>query len=161
LIDSKQTPKPRIKREMDPLDRMVGYHIRRMSVIAMTDLAEALAPLGLRPASASALFLIGTRPGITQSELGKVLGILRANMTPVTSSLIAQGLIERRPLDGRSQTLRLSAKGRETRRRALKATLMHEERLFGTLSGADRMRLIAQLRDLWQAREPAREGAAA
>ena len=47
------------------------------------------------PVEASILFVIGSQPGITQSDIGKVLGILRANMTPLVAALITQGLVER------------------------------------------------------------------
>lgn len=145
---TKKTPRP--ARESDPFDNLLGYHLRRLSVLVMTDLTESLAPLGLKPADASVLFVIASNSGITQSEVGRTLGILRANMAPLMAALVKQGLIEREPVDGRSQALRLSAAGHAVCRQARIATKEHEERLFGTLSRTDHARMVAQMRELWQ-----------
>ena len=136
----------------DPFNGMLGSHLRRSSVIAMTDLAESLAPLKLKPVEYSILSTIAFHPGSTQSEVGKALGILRANMAPIIATLTKKGLIDREPVDGRSQALRLSAAGHAVCRRALNITREHEERVFGALSPAARTRMIAQLRALWQPR---------
>jgi DNA-binding MarR family transcriptional regulator len=139
-------------RETDPFDSMLGYHLRRLSVAAMTDLAGSLARLGLKPVDASILFVISSHSGITQSEVGRSLGILRANMAPLIAGLTKKGLIEREPVDGRSQALRLSTRGRALCRQAREATRQHEDRMFGTLTPAARARMISQLRALWQAK---------
>ena len=147
-------------RRFDPLDSLLGYHVRRLSVLTMADLAESLAPLGLTPTSASILFIIGSNAGLTQSDVGKYLGVLRANMAPLAAALIDRGLVEREPLDGRSQALRLSVAGRALHRRAWKAVRGHEKRMFGTLTPAVRARLVSQLRSIWRNTEsPAGAGA--
>jgi DNA-binding MarR family transcriptional regulator len=135
--------------ETSLFDGLLGYHLRRMSVVVMTDLTQALAPLDLKPADASVLFMIEANPGITQSEVGKVLGILRANMAPLIGALLKRSLIEREPVDGRSQALTLSSAGRALCARAKLVTKEHEQRLFGSLSASARNRLISQLRELW------------
>ena len=89
----------------DPLESLLGYHIRRLSVLVMADLSDALAPHQLSPADASILLSIGARPGVTQSAVGRSLGILRANMAPLVGALATRGLIARTRVDGRSQAL--------------------------------------------------------
>ena len=111
----------------DPFGSLVGYHLRRLSVLAMTDLSKALAPLGLKPADASVLFSLAANPGITQSDMGKTLGIRRANMAPLIAALVERGLIDRQAVDGRSQALRLSASGRLLQSQARKVTETHEQ----------------------------------
>jgi DNA-binding MarR family transcriptional regulator len=138
-----------VETEANVFDSLLGYHLRRMSVVVMTDLTQALSPLDLKPADASVLFVIAANPGITQSEVGKALGILRANMAPLIGALLKRDLIEREPVDGRSQALKLSSAGRSLCARAKLVTQEHENRLFGTLSANARNRLIAQLRELW------------
>jgi DNA-binding MarR family transcriptional regulator len=135
----------------DPFEGLLGYHLRRLSVQVMADFTEALAPLGLKPAEASVLYAVGAGAGLTQSDIGKTLGIQRANMAPLIAGLMRRGLVERDRVDGRSQALRLSAAGQAARAAAWEANQAHEERMFGTLRGADRVRLAAQLRFLWQA----------
>ncbi len=134
----------------EPFNDLLGYHVRRLSFVVMSDLSESLAPLGLKPADASVLMAIADVPGIIQSDLGRALGILRANMTPLIAALMARGLVEREPVDGRSQALRLSDAGRRTCRAAHKIVRDHEARLFGSLTVAARRRMIVQLRELWQ-----------
>ncbi len=133
-----------------PFDRFLGYHLRRASVLVMADLTAALGPLGLKPAEASVLFLIGGHDGITQAEIGRALGIQRANMAPLIAQLMEAGLVAREAVDGRSQALRLTAAGVTVHEQAIAATQAHEARLFGALTEAERTRLIAVLRGLWE-----------
>lgn len=136
----------------DPLDNLLGYHLRRLSVVVMTDLTESLAPLELKPAEASILLVIASNPGMTQSAVGRVLGILRANMAPLIAALLKRGLIERKAVDGRSQALRLSSAGGAVCRRAQNVVREHEERLFGHLPREASATMVAQIRSLWQAK---------
>jgi DNA-binding MarR family transcriptional regulator len=138
-----------VEPESSLFDKLLGYHLRRLSVVVMTDLTQALSPLDLKPADASVLFTIAANPGITQSEVGKSLGILRANMAPLIAALLKRDLIEREPVDGRSQALTLSSAGQRICSQAKLVTEEHENRLFGKLSLSARSRLIAQLRELW------------
>lgn len=135
----------------DPLANLLGYHVRRLSVRVMADLARSLAPLGLNPADASVLLMIDANPRITQSEVGKAIGVLRANMAPLVGALAERGLVEREPVDGRSNALRLSVQGAAACREVAALILAHEDRLFGALAASSRSRLLQELRSLWQA----------
>lgn len=134
----------------DPLESLLGYNLRRLSVATMADFAESLRPLALKPAGASVLFVVGANPGITQSDAGRLLGVRRANMAPLVAALTKRDLLERERRDGRSQGLQLSAAGRALHRRAWKVATSHEDRLFGTLSRTARSRMLAHLRELWK-----------
>ncbi|WP_197041934.1 MarR family winged helix-turn-helix transcriptional regulator [Sandarakinorhabdus oryzae] len=96
----------------DPLRQLPGYLLRRASTAMMARLHERLAPFDLRPAEASLLRLIGERAQLTQSEAGRIMGIQRANMAPLTARLEARGLISRLPMSGRAQALALTGAGR-------------------------------------------------
>jgi DNA-binding MarR family transcriptional regulator len=144
--------KKRSKPASTPFDAMLGYHLRRASVIAMADLTQALAPLGLTPTTASILFIIGANAGLNQSEIGRTLGLLRANMVPLMASLFKRGLVLRTQVDGRSQALRLSAAGENLTQRAWDAANGHEARMFGALTPRQRERMIEQLRGVWSSR---------
>jgi DNA-binding MarR family transcriptional regulator len=134
----------------DPFEGLLGYHLRRLSVLVMADFTEALAPLGLKPAEASVLYTVGATQGLTQSDIGKMLGIQRANMAPLIAGLIQRGLVQRDRVDGRSQALRLTPAGDTARAAAWAANQAHEARLFGRLGAPARARMAAQLRALWQ-----------
>jgi DNA-binding MarR family transcriptional regulator len=130
---------------VDPFARLVGYHLRRASAFAMADLAAELAPLGLRPAEASILFVIAANPGITQSGVGRTLGVARANMTPLIAGLAKRKLVARQAIDRRSHKLALTPGGRAAHDQAMRCVERHEARLFGPLPTQKRQRLIALL----------------
>lgn len=133
----------------DPFEGLLGYHLRRLSVLVMADLTDALAPLGLKPAEACVLYTIGATAGLTQSDIGKMLGIARANMAPLMAGLSVRGLVERDRVDGRSQALKLTHAGEESRASALAANQAHEARIFGVLGKPARARMALQIRSLW------------
>jgi len=137
---------------MPVFDTLLGYQIRRLSLVVMADLAEALAPLGLRPAEASVLIAIHANAGLTQSELGRMLGIKRANMAPLIAGLESRAAVSRDAVDGRSQALHLTEDGKALHAQALAATRAHEERCFGAVSDVDRLRLCGALNQLWAGR---------
>lgn len=137
----------------DPFDGLLGYHVRRLSVVVMADLAASLAPLGLKPAAASVLFAIAAGEGLTQSDVGRKLGIKRANMAPLIAVLVRQGLVERDARDGRSQLLRLSEAGTALEREAMLRVVAHEDRMFGALSDEVRGVLLERVRGLWPGRD--------
>jgi DNA-binding MarR family transcriptional regulator len=134
----------------DPFDTLLGYHLRRASVAVMTDFTTALAPLNLTPAEASVLFVIGAANGVTQAEIGRVLGIQRANMAPLMARLLKARLVKREAVDGRSQALTLSRGGREIHDQARAAAEAHEDRIFGHFSPAERARILVRLREIWR-----------
>ena len=142
---------------MPIFDTLLGYQIRRLSLVVMADLAEGLAPLGLRPAEASVLIAIEANAGMTQSELGRMLGIKRANMAPLIAGLESRAAVSRDAVDGRSQALRLTAEGKALHAQALAATRAHEQRCFGTLADADHVSLCRDLNQLWACRAEADE----
>jgi DNA-binding MarR family transcriptional regulator len=143
-------PKSAVPAPPDPFETLLGYHLRRLSVLVMADLTAALAPLDLKPADASVLFLLAGEKSFTQSTLGRALGIQRANMAPLIAALAKRGLIERAALNGRSQTLSLTPAGKSLQKAAWRATLLHEARMFGQLPAAQRDQMLTQLASLWQ-----------
>jgi DNA-binding MarR family transcriptional regulator len=76
---------------LNPLEDLLGYQLRRASQAMLEDLVAALNDLDLRPTSVSALLLVGANPGITQSRIGQILAIERANMVPMTANLTRHG----------------------------------------------------------------------
>jgi DNA-binding MarR family transcriptional regulator len=124
---------------------VLGYQLRRASSAVMSDFAQALAPLELRPSDASVLLLIASNPRATQSEIGRVLGIKRANMAPLVAALEKRELVERAPVDGRSQGLTLTAAGAEVAAVVRSVVEANDAKFFGRLSPAQREQLAALL----------------
>ncbi len=110
------------------LDRLLGYQLRRASAVMMADLARELADLEMRPAEVTALLVIGENPGCSQTEVGQVLGIKRANMVPIISRLMDRDLIDRERADGRSHALRVTETGAAVVADALARIERHEAR---------------------------------
>src|SRR5687768_13245455 len=102
-----------------PLDALLGYRLRRASMVMMGDVVEALRPLDLSVGEASLLILIGANPGCRQSDVGRALEIKRANLTPLLARMKARGLVADTPIDGRSLSLTLTQKGTALEAQAL------------------------------------------
>lgn len=134
---------------IDPLKLLPGYVLRRASSKVAAELSARLAPLGLRSSDVSVLLLIEVNPGVTQSELGRVLDIQRANMNPIVSKLSDRGLIVREKVDGRSQRLVLTGEGVALTSRARAAIEMFEEALATRVPVKLRPHLLPVLSALW------------
>jgi DNA-binding MarR family transcriptional regulator len=134
---------------INPLHNHPGYVLRRASAATMARLAKRFATFRLRPAEATVLIVIDANPGITQSTLGRMLGIASANMAPLMSRLDDRGLVERVPVDGRSYGLELSPVGRTLVKKLHKAVAAHEAALLARIPAAHRTAFIVALQALW------------
>ena len=97
---------------LGPLHAYVGYVLRRAQVAVFQDFIRTLAGVDLRPAQFSVLALIDANPGIVQSRACSALGIQKANFVPMLQELEKRGLTRRVPVDGRSNGVFLTPKGR-------------------------------------------------
>lgn len=95
----------------NPVGRHLGYMLRRASSVLMAGVGSSLARIELRPVEATILSLIATNPGCTQSDLGRMLSIQRANMVPLITGLVTRGFIKKTAADGRSHALSLTEAG--------------------------------------------------
>ena len=134
---------------IDPLRNLPGYALRRASLAVMGQLARRLAKMDLRPTEASVLVVIAANPGITQSEVGQLLEIARANMTPLAARLHDRNLIVRARVDGRSHGIRLSAAGRQLTRKVRQAMTENEAALMDRIPRADHAAFLQALQALW------------
>lgn len=129
----------------DPLKGFPGYALRRVSAAFMAELASRMAVLDLRPAEATVLLVIGANPGVTQSEIGRALDIVSANMTPLTARLASRDLIDREPVDGRSHGLTLSESGQRLVQKARKIMEELEGELLERIPAAQRAAFLSAL----------------
>ena len=95
----------------DPLRSLPGYLLRRAANAMMMELSSRLATIDVRVSDASVIMLIEARTDLTSSDIGKVLDIQRANMVPLLNRLENAGLVERRPINRKSQAIVLTASG--------------------------------------------------
>lgn len=134
---------------MDRLISLPGYLLRRASAASLADLNGRLAQLAINHTDASLLLLLGDNPGATQSDVGKVLGIQRANMVPLIARNEARGWLLRQQVDGRSQGLSLSPSGKETEARVRAIVENYEEELIARVPEDLRQYLAPVLQHLW------------
>ena len=132
------------------LGGLVGYRLRRAQLVVVADLADALAPLGLRPVTFSVLVVVGGTPGLSQAAVCDALGVQRANFVALAVELERRGLVSREPspTDRRQYALRLTPDGRRVLKRAWQVVDAHEARLAARLGAGGRARLLALLESL-------------
>lgn len=134
----------------DPLPRFPGYALRRAANATAAELAGRLAPTGLRQADVSVLILIGENAGVTASAIGRALDIQRANMVPLLKRLEDGELIARAPIDGKSQGLELTARGREALAQGRAVVEDFECELLERIAPEHRAHLLPALEALWR-----------
>ena len=134
----------------DPLVAYPGYSLRRAANATAAELSALLAEIDLRQADASLLLLVEANPRITGSALGRQLDIQRANMVPLLKRLEDNGLIERQPIDGKSQGLTLTGEGRKRAAQARAIIDRFEDSLLERVPPAHRAHLLPALEALWR-----------
>lgn len=134
----------------DPLPGFPGYALRRAANATAAELAGRLAEVDLRQSDVSVMILIGENPGITASAVGRAVDIQRANMVPLLKRLEDAGLIARKPIDGKSQGLELTAPGRATLARARAIVEAFEGELLQRVPPEHRAHLLPALEALWR-----------
>jgi DNA-binding MarR family transcriptional regulator len=134
----------------DPLSKLPGYALRRAANAMMSELGERLAQLDLRISDASVLLVIAGRLDLTSSDIGRTLDIQRANMVPLLNRLEAAGLIERQPLDRKSQAIVLTEAGRDKLKQVRKVTGKFEKDLMAKVPEEHREHLVPALNALWR-----------
>ncbi len=133
----------------DPLLRYPGYVLRRASGAAMAEFAARMEVLGLRTSEATILQIVAANPGISQSALGRMLDIQRANMTPIAARMETRGLVRRLPSDGRSLGLELTDEGKQLAQKARGVIDAFETELTNRIPEEHRAHLLPALLALW------------
>jgi DNA-binding MarR family transcriptional regulator len=132
----------------NPLNDLPGYLLRRASAWTMAALAKRLEEFELTPTEGSVLVIIASNPGIIQREIGQMLGIASANMTPLVSRLEVRELIKRLPDDKRSFGLRTTRRGATIAERAYAAMQAQETALIEAVNAQNRTAFLQTLQDI-------------
>jgi len=132
----------------DPLPNFPGYALRRAANATAAELAGKLAEIGLRQSDVSVLMLIDANPRVTASAIGRQLDIQRANMVPLLKRL--EDLIDRVPIDGKSQGLALTATGEARLAEARAVVEGFEAELLARVPEEHRAHLLPALEALWR-----------
>jgi DNA-binding MarR family transcriptional regulator len=94
-----------------------------------------------------ALFHLGAHPGISLSELSKLMLCDKSNATRIIKSMEADGLVLRRPheTDGRALRLFLTPEGEKRREQTLIAHRQFNQKRLDVLDGVEQDSLLACL----------------
>ncbi len=129
------------------LDELVGYALRRAQIAIYVDFERTLGDRGMTPQRFSAMVVIAGNPGITQRDLGEVLGIARSGVVQLVHALEARGWVVREPDagDARAWRLRPTDAGRASLADARRRVRAHDRRISRRLDAAERDALIELL----------------
>lgn len=109
--------------------QQLSFLIIRTSSLAMSKLVKDLSKLDLIPTNASAMMILFNNPGINQSNLGRRLGIKRANISTLISELKVRKLVDTE-IKGRTQKLSLSEAGSSLVKKIAQILEQHESYCF-------------------------------
>ncbi len=128
-----------------PLDRRIGYLLRRAQIAVFRDFFSAFEAYDIRPGQYSILTVIESNPGLKQGEVSAALGIKRANFVAMIDLLEKRKLVRRDPAPGdrRSYALMLTAKGTRLMADLHALAERHELRIAGAI-GIETYRSLAQ-----------------
>ena len=133
---------------LDILDDITGYRLRRAQVVVYQDYVRTVGSLDIRPSQFAALAIICANPGLSQTALANTMGIDRSGGVILIDALEGKGLAMRvpSPLDRRSYAIMPTAAGQATLARLKELMAEHERRVTAMLSGDE----ARTLRDLLQ-----------
>jgi DNA-binding MarR family transcriptional regulator len=122
------------------LRQFAGYNLKRVYLLVHADLMQALAPLGLRTMTFSALNVVAENPNLTQSQLAQTLKIERSGVVVLVDELENSKLIARNRIDGdrRSYALHTTPKGVDLLAKSIRVVQAHEDKIFSDFSLKER-----------------------
>ena len=134
----------------DVLDELLGYPLRRAQLAMFDAFDEATRGLRMTPPRFTAMVVIGANPGLSQTLLGRVLGIARSGAMLMTDLLEERGLVERRhlPEDGRAWGLHLTPPGARLLERMKRRVMASDLKKATILSAKERRELLRLLEKL-------------
>lgn len=145
-IPAETTPAGRLA-EAD-LHQLVGYQLAQASITTNRVFTQQVGqPRGLRRVEYTILMLIGENPGCSAARLARALDVTAPNLTMWIAHLEKQGWVvrEQNATDGRSQHLRLSAKGVRLAKETTSLLLAGEQQALAQLSAGERTILVELL----------------
>jgi DNA-binding MarR family transcriptional regulator len=131
----------------EPLRESIGFLITRVHFRMHRDFASALEPLGIEPRHFGVLTTLDSLGPITQSELGRTIGVSGASVVQMVDDLEARGLVARHRLetDRRVQVLDLLPGADDVRRRAHDLAQESLDHRLGGLTAKQTDRLVLLL----------------
>lgn len=133
---------------INPLDELIGYSLNQAARTMMLEFSRRMMELGLGTSSASVLLVIHANPGITQSQLCFLLGIQRANMTPLMRTLEQRALVSKQSTNSRRQALSITPAGTQLCKQVKAVIDEFEEVVFASLPATQHERMLAGVKSI-------------
>ncbi len=132
------------------LPELLGYHLRRAQLAVFADFARSMTGIDLTPGQFGVLARIAANPGLSQSALGRAVGIERSSVVAVIDRLEKRKLVVRGKAEGdrRANALSLSDEGARLFRDASRRVRAHERRIARGLTPAEARTLATLLRKI-------------
>jgi len=132
------------------LHEHLGYVLRQAQLAGFDAFRRAAVRPDMTPARYSAMVIVKSNPGLTQSALGAALGTARSGAMTMVDWLEEQGLAERRKLahDARAWGLYLTPRGDAKLRILNRKVRANDARFAGRLSRAEQATLKSLLAKL-------------
>lgn len=125
-----------------------GFLLARAGGLVIRNLNRALEPFGLRSRHYTVLMATAERGGLSQRELGELLGIDPSAVVALVDDLQHAGFVRRdpHPEDRRTRLVVLTEAGHRAFRQTSELAAEVDDAALAQLSAAERAKLIALLR---------------
>lgn len=147
------TPTPAADGSLDTssLEQMLGYHLRRASLVTTGSFMDSMVELELRPVDFSVLNLLLTNTGVTSRQLCRALNVLPPNMVAVINALEKRGVLTRHQnaRDKRSEILQITASGKKLILQALQQAIASDQAATAKLTARERASLARMLKKIY------------
>jgi DNA-binding MarR family transcriptional regulator len=136
---------------VNPMDRFVGYKIRRIKHAIISELNGILSTFDLRIMDFAVLSIVETNPGIFQNEITRLVGAEPPALVLSLDRLEKANYLLRQlsPIDRRLRTLHLTAEGKKLIKKVTARVEQQERRIKQAIRG-DLSQFVAGLDDLMQ-----------
>jgi DNA-binding MarR family transcriptional regulator len=133
-----------------PLEKQLGYLLRRAQIAVFRDFFAVFNEFDIRPAQYSVLTVIECNPGLSQTQVCKALGIQKPHFVAMLDALEARGLVRRAsmPNDRRSYALFLTNVGQDFIRKLHRTAAKHERRIVDRVGVEAHRRIFEMLQSL-------------
>lgn len=125
----------------------IAYQLRIAQELAFQRYKEPFQDVALHPGHFTALAVIATNPGCSQTALGEAIGRDKSTLTPLLSSLESDGLLvrQRRPDNQRTYSLSLTPRGAALLQSLERIGDAHERTISAQFSPEEKAALLRYL----------------
>ena len=137
------------------LTSLMGYHLRRAQVALFREFQRALGDIGLTQQQFGAVSLIGSNPGLGQTDVASILGSDRTTTTAIIDRLEERGYAVRKQsrVDRRRHELTLTKSGVEVLAKMRARISAHDKRTASMFTPQEWETLLRCLKVIYQAEE--------